>query len=144
MIIRLMCMFLYCGRKLEKAQMDMRGRMSCKLTWNILLPRKNKPHKASPSPLISLHKTHTHNNPWRIHKKFLTKITCDLLNAACAHVEQHAAVDDATPQLKQTVQGEGGHVGFAPPFAPIFHVFFKFQPPVRGRREAEEFLIPFE
>lgn len=75
---------------------------------------------------------------------FTTKITCDLLNAACAHVKQHAAVDDATPQLKQTVQGEGGHVGFAPPFASIFHVFFKFQPPVRGRREAEELLIPFE
>lgn len=75
---------------------------------------------------------------------FATKITCDLLNAACAHVKQHAAVDDAAPQLKQAVQGEGGHVGFAPPFASIFHVLFKFQPPVRGRREAEEFLILFE
>lgn len=73
-----------------------------------------------------------------------TTITCDLLNAARAHVKQHAAIDDATPQLKETVQGEGGHVGFAPPLASIFHVFFKFQPPVRGRREAEEALILFE
>lgn len=65
---------------------------------------------------------------------FATRITCNLFNAGCTHVKQHAAVDDAAPQLKQTVQRKSGHVGFAPPLATVLHVFFKLQPSVREKR----------
>lgn len=55
--------------------------------------------------------------------------TCNLLNAVGVHVEQHAAVDDAAPELKQAVERQGGNVRFAPALPAVLHVFFEFQPP---------------
>lgn len=61
-------------------------------------------------------------------------ITCDLFNGVSVHVEQHAAVDDAAPELKQAVEGESRHIGFAPPLAAILHVFLELQPPASQRQ----------
>lgn len=62
------------------------------------------------------------------------KITCDLFNAVSVHVKQHAAIDDATPQLKQAVERESRDVRLAPPLSTVFHVFLKLEPPARRRR----------
>lgn len=61
------------------------------------------------------------------------KVTCNFFNAVSTHVKQHTAIDDATPELKQTVKGESGDIRLAPPFATILHVLLKLQPPVRKR-----------
>lgn len=58
-------------------------------------------------------------------------ITCNLFNAVSMHVKQHAAIDDATPELKQAVERESGDVRLAPPLPAILHVFLKLQPPAR-------------
>lgn len=60
--------------------------------------------------------------------------TCDLLGAVGTHIQQHCAFDDAVPQLKEAVQGECGHVGFAPALAAIFHVLLELQPPAGSAR----------
>lgn len=58
-------------------------------------------------------------------------LTSNFFNAVSMHVEQHAAIDDATAELKQAVEGESSDIGLAPPLPAIFHVFFKLQPPAR-------------
>lgn len=66
----------------------------------------------------------------QISSKYLEETaTCNLLNAVGVHVEQHAAVDDAATQLKQTVERQGGNIRFAPAFPSVLHVFLEFQPP---------------
>lgn len=55
--------------------------------------------------------------------------TCNLFNAVGVHVEQHAAVDDAAPELKQAVERESSDIRLAPPLPTILHVFLEFQPP---------------
>lgn len=55
--------------------------------------------------------------------------TCNLLQWVGPHVQHHDAIHDAAPQLKQAVQRQGGHVGLTPPFAAVFNILFKFQPP---------------
>lgn len=55
--------------------------------------------------------------------------TCNLFHAVGANVQQHRAVDDAAPQLREAVQGQRGHVGLAPALAAIFHILLKLQPP---------------
>lgn len=47
------------------------------------------------------------------------------------HVKQHTAIDDATTEFKQAVEGESSNIGLAPPLPAILHVFLKLQPPVR-------------
>lgn len=37
------------------------------------------------------------------------------------------------PQLKQAVQGQRGHMGFAPSFPTLLHFFFKLYPPRKMR-----------
>lgn len=61
-------------------------------------------------------------------------ITCDLFNAVSVHVKQHAAIDDATPQLKQAVERESRDVRLAPPLPAVLHVFLKLEPPARRRQ----------
>lgn len=56
-------------------------------------------------------------------------LTCYLFNAVSTHVEQHAAVDDAAAELKQTVEGKSGDVWLAPPLPTILYIFLKLQPP---------------
>lgn len=63
-------------------------------------------------------------------KKILTR---NLLDAVSMHVKQHAAIYDATAELKQAVEGESGDVGLAPPLPAVLHVFLKLQPPARKR-----------
>lgn len=55
--------------------------------------------------------------------------TCNLFNAVSVHVKQHAAIDDAAPELKQAVQREGSNIRLAPPLPTILHVLLEFQPP---------------
>lgn len=59
----------------------------------------------------------------------VNELTCDLFNGAGPHVEQHGAVQDAGPQLKQTVEGQRGHVRFTPTFTSVFYVLLELQPP---------------
>lgn len=63
-------------------------------------------------------------------------LTSNLFDAVSVHVEQHAAIDDATAELKQAVEGESGDVGLTPPLPAILHVFLKLQPPARGIDES--------
>ncbi len=62
-------------------------------------------------------------------------LTCNLFNAVCMHVEQHAAVNDATAELKQAVEGKSCDVGLAPPLPAILNVFLKLQPSMRSKQE---------
>lgn len=61
-------------------------------------------------------------------------ITSNLFNAVSVHVKQHAAIDDATPQLKQAVERESRDVRLAPPLSAVLHVFLKLEPPARRRQ----------
>lgn len=65
-------------------------------------------------------------------------LTCDLLDAAGPHVEQHGAVQDAGAQLEQAVQRQRGHVGFAPAVPAVLHVLLKLQPPEGTNRARHE------
>lgn len=58
-------------------------------------------------------------------------ITCNLFDAVSVHVEQYAAIDDATSQLKQAVEGKCCDIGLAPPLPTVLHIFLKLQPPAR-------------
>ena len=44
-------------------------------------------------------------------------------------VEQDGAFLDAGAQLEQAVQGQSGHVGFAPPLSPLLNLLLKLYPP---------------
>lgn len=58
----------------------------------------------------------------------LQQVTCDLNDTGGIHVEEDATRLEASPQLKQRVQGQRGNVGFRPPVTTFFDVFFKFYP----------------
>lgn len=60
-------------------------------------------------------------------------LTCDLFDGAGPHVKQHGAVQDAGPQLKQTVEGQRGHVRFTPPLTSVLYVLLELQPPEVNR-----------
>lgn len=60
-------------------------------------------------------------------------LTGNLFDAVSMHVKQHAAIDDATAELKQAVEGEGSNVGLAPPLPAVLHVLLKLQPPTPGK-----------
>ena len=55
--------------------------------------------------------------------------TCDVLYGVGPHVQHDGAVEDAAPQLEQTVEGQRGHVGLAPPLPTVLHILLKLQPP---------------
>lgn len=58
-------------------------------------------------------------------------LTSNLFDAVGVHVKQHAAIDNATAELKQAVEGESSNVRLAPPLPAVLHVFLKLQPPAR-------------
>ncbi len=58
-------------------------------------------------------------------------LTCNFFDGVSMHVKQHAAIDDATAELKQAVEGESSDIGLAPPLPAILHILLKLQPPVR-------------
>ena len=60
----------------------------------------------------------------------------DLLEAAGRHVQADRAVEQQGAQLEEGVEGEGGHVGLAPPVPPLLHILLKLHPPVAGQIEA--------
>lgn len=62
-------------------------------------------------------------------------LTCDLFDGVGSHVEQHGAVQDAGTQLKQTVEGQRGHVGFTPALTAVLHVLLELQPPETQRED---------
>lgn len=47
------------------------------------------------------------------------------------HVKQDTAIDDATAQLKQTMERKSSNVGLTPSLSTILHIFLKLQPPVK-------------
>ena len=50
----------------------------------------------------------------------------------CLHVQHDSASHEVAPQLKEAVQGEGGHVGLAPLVSTFLDIFLKLEPPGGG------------
>lgn len=48
------------------------------------------------------------------------------------HIQHDGALLYAGPELEQAVQGQGGHVRFAPSLPSLFHLFLKLDPPATG------------
>lgn len=51
-------------------------------------------------------------------------------------VQQHGSRLETRPELKKTVQGQRGHVRFAPPLSSLLHLLFKLHPPEGIRTNA--------
>lgn len=49
------------------------------------------------------------------------------------HIQHYWAFLYTRPQLKQAVQGQGGHVRFAPSLPTLFYLLLKLDPPRRGQ-----------
>ncbi len=48
-------------------------------------------------------------------------------------VQQHCSRLETRPELKKTMQGQRGHVGFTPPFSSLLHLLFELHPPEGSR-----------
>lgn len=55
--------------------------------------------------------------------------TYDLGQGVSIQVQEHRACLETRPQLKEAVQGQRGHVGFAPPLAAFLHLLLELDPP---------------
>lgn len=67
-------------------------------------------------------------NPNAVHKKNHTGYLVEICGL---QVQHNRSVEDATPQLKQWVEGDGGDVGLGPAVASFFHVLLKLDPPAQ-------------
>lgn len=53
-------------------------------------------------------------------------------------VQQHRSRLETRPELKETVQGQRGHVWFAPPLSSLLHLLFKLHPPEGNKTNTEK------
>ena len=61
--------------------------------------------------------------------------TSDLWHARGVHVEENHPRHEALAQLKEAVQGQGGHVWLRPPITTLLHILLKLDPPGVGVSE---------
>lgn len=65
----------------------------------------------------------------------------DVVEVVGRHVEAHGAVEEVTAELEQRMQGQGGHVGFGPTVAALFHIFLELHPSVKKKKSFN--FVPF-
>lgn len=59
----------------------------------------------------------------------IAKLTNNLWQCGSFHVQHDCAFLDACPQFKKAVQGQRGHMRFAPALATFFNLLLKLDPP---------------
>ena len=57
----------------------------------------------------------------------------NLFQAAGGHVQADGPVQEEGSQLKEGMEGEGGHVRLAPTVPTLLYVFLKLHPPEEGK-----------
>lgn len=65
--------------------------------------------------------------------KVKLSLTDYLRQRVALQVQQHRSRLETRPQLKKTMQGQCGHVWFAPPLSSLLHLLFKLHPPVGNK-----------
>lgn len=60
-------------------------------------------------------------------------LTHHLWEGRSLHIQHDGALLYARPQLEQAVQGQGGHVRFAPSLPTLLYLLLKLDPPAAGQ-----------